>query len=40
MLQDVLGTEFNQAYCKLKRNDWNKFASSLTQWERDNTLNC
>lgn len=40
VLQKALGSEFCAAYSKLKRQDWNKFSSCLTQWERDNTLDC
>ena len=40
VLQNAMGSEFSEAYCKLRRNDWNKYATSLTQWERDNTLDC
>jgi glutamine synthetase type III len=40
ILQNALGSEFCAAYSKLKRQDWHKFSSSLTQWERDNTLDC
>ena len=28
------------AYLKLKLAEWNDYARSLTQWERDNTLDC
>jgi len=40
VINAAMGKEFSAAYCKLKRNDWNKYASSLTQWERDTTLDC
>ena len=39
-LRDALGTEFSNAYIKLKTNDWNDFTRHLTQWERDHTLDC
>lgn len=39
-LRDAMGSEFSEAYIKLKTNDWNKYAGHLTQWERDNTLDC
>jgi len=39
-LTGVLGSEFSTAYCKLKRADWDKYASSLTPWERETTLDC
>ncbi len=37
-LKSALGDEFSAAYLKLKMNEWNDYASHLTQWERDNTL--
>jgi glutamine synthetase len=37
-LKEMLGTEFADAYVKLKTSEWNSYASHLTQWERDNTL--
>ncbi len=39
-LQSALGEEFSAAYTKLRYHEWNKFARSLSQWERDNTLEC
>lgn len=39
-LRAALGTEFSDAYVKLKRNDWMKFTRHLTDWERDTTLDC
>jgi len=37
-LKLALGEEFAAAYVKLKTAEWNSYASHLTQWERDNTL--
>lgn len=31
---------FMPAYIKLKTDEWNSYASHLTQWERDATLDC
>lgn len=31
---------FLPAYLKLKHHEWNAYASHLSQWERDNTLDC
>ena len=31
---------FVPAYLKLKRQEWHAYASHLTQWERDTTLDC
>jgi len=40
VLRDALGTEFSKAFLKLKHDDWNKFARTLTPWEREHTLDC
>lgn len=37
-LTSTLGAAFSDAYIKLKHAEWNSFASHLTSWERDNTL--
>ena len=37
-LKQMLGDEFANAYIQLKTAEWNSYASHLTQWERDNTL--
>lgn len=37
-LKNALGTEFSNAYLKLKTNEWNSYAAHFTQWERENTL--
>lgn len=39
VLKDALG-EFVPAYLKLKYGEWNDYARFLSQWERDNTLDC
>ncbi|MYD75090.1 MAG: type III glutamate--ammonia ligase [Gammaproteobacteria bacterium] len=39
-LRDQLGGEILDAYCKLKLAEWNDFTRSLTDWERDHTLDC
>ncbi len=35
-----LGDELVSAFVKLKLQEWDSYASSLSQWERDNTLDC
>ncbi|MEO0750726.1 MAG: type III glutamate--ammonia ligase [Pseudomonadota bacterium] len=37
-LKAALGEEFSAAFIKLKTNEWNRFASHFSQWEKDNTL--
>jgi glutamate---methylamine ligase len=40
---EVLGSRLGAlvpAYLKLKTDEWNSYARHLTQWERDNTLDC
>lgn len=39
-LKDALGESFVAAYAKLKHAEWNEYAGHLTQWERQNTLDC
>ena len=40
VLKEQLGEEFVTAFSKLKTVEWNAYARHLTQWERDNTLDC
>ena len=40
VLRAALGDEFCNAYVKLKTNEWNQYSRHLTQWERNNTLDC
>ena len=35
-----LGDELIDAYVKLKLEDWKGYATTLSQWERDHTLDC
>jgi glutamine synthetase len=37
-LKAMLGTEFSEAYVKLKHQEWNSYASHFTEWERTHTL--
>ncbi len=39
-LKAQLGTPLVDAYCKLKMDEWNDYCRTLTQWERDHTLDC
>ena len=39
-LKNALGEELIDAYCKLKMMQWDDFTKSISQWERDNTLDC
>ena len=40
VLREGFGESFVKSYVKLKHNQWNDYAGSLSQWERDNTLDC
>ena len=40
VLRDGFGESFIASYAKLKSSQWNDYAGSLSQWERDNTLDC
>ncbi|EAU42107.1 glutamine synthetase III [Fulvimarina pelagi HTCC2506] len=35
---EALGGEFVSSYLKKKREEWTSYASAITQWEHDNTL--
>ncbi len=39
-LKEQLGAPLIDAYCKLKMNEWDDFAKSISQWEREHTLDC
>ena len=39
-LCETMGKEFSDAYVKLRNREWNQFTQHLTQWERDQTLDC
>ena len=39
-LRQSLGEAFSLSYAKLKRQEWDGYMRHLTQWERDNTLDC
>lgn len=40
VLRSMLGSEFVDGYTKMRHNDWNAYSRQLTDWERDNTLDC
>lgn len=40
VLTSAFGKEFSKGYVKLRTADWNSYASHLTEWERQNTLDC
>jgi len=40
VIRDGLGDELVTSYAKLKHAEWDRYAASLSQWERDNTLDC
>ena len=40
VIKAALGEETVAAYLKLKHTDWNAYASHLTDWERQTTLDC
>ncbi|MCR9125659.1 MAG: type III glutamate--ammonia ligase [Rhodobacteraceae bacterium] len=37
-LQAMLGTEFSEAFLKLKQNEWLDYTAHFTRWERDNAI--
>ena len=40
IVREGFGDSFTKSYVKLKMDSWNDYTRSLTQWERDNTLDC
>ncbi|NNF77987.1 MAG: type III glutamate--ammonia ligase, partial [Rhizobiales bacterium] len=40
VIKESLGEEFMTAYQKLRGNQWLDFTHHLTEWERENTLDC
>jgi glutamine synthetase len=34
----MMGDEFSAAYLKLKKQEWNSYASHFSAWEKENTL--
>lgn len=39
-LKSTLGNEVSQAYINLKTDEWNRYSQSLSEWEREHTLDC
>ena len=39
-LKAAIGEETSAAFLKLKMNDWLDYSRHLTDWERDQTLDC
>ena len=39
-LRQALGGELIDAYCKLKMNQWDDYTNAISDWERENTLDC
>ena len=40
VLRDALGGDIVDSYCSLKMEEWNSYMTHLSQWERDNSLDC
>ncbi len=40
VLREALGGEFCRAYVKIKLAEWNEYSRHLTEWERQQTLDC
>ena len=40
VLRATLGNELVDSYAKLKHQDWRSYSAAISQWERDNTLDC
>ncbi|WP_181704949.1 type III glutamate--ammonia ligase [Chthonobacter rhizosphaerae] len=39
-LREGLGSSFVSAFVKMKNQEWSSYTRHLSQWERDNTLDC
>jgi glutamine synthetase len=37
-LKSAMGTEFSDAYLKMKLQEWNSYVSHFSRWEKENTL--
>jgi glutamine synthetase len=37
-LKAMMGDEFSEAFLKMKRQEWTRFVSHFSRWERENTL--
>lgn len=40
VIREQFGDTFVDAYCRMKMEEWNNFTKHLTDWERQNTLDC
>ena len=40
VLRAAFGPDNLDSYCKLKLSEWNQFCAQVSDWERDNTLDC
>ena len=39
-LRTYFGESFVKSYCSMKMTEWNSYTRHLTEWERQNTLDC
>jgi len=39
-LRSYFGDSFVESYCTMKTTEWNSYTRHLTEWERQNTLDC
>lgn len=39
-LKQALGEQLIDAYCKLKMHQWSDYSNTISDWERQNTLDC
>ncbi|HJR20117.1 MAG TPA: type III glutamate--ammonia ligase, partial [Dongiaceae bacterium] len=39
-LRSYFGDSFVESYCTMKTTEWNSYARHLTEWERQNSLDC
>jgi len=40
VLRNYFGDSFVESYCAMKSSEWNAYTRHLTEWERQNSLDC
>ena len=40
VIRDAIGGDIIDSYCNMKESEWNNYMSHLSEWERNNTLDC
>jgi len=40
IIANALGEQFVASYLKLKHQEWHNFCDRITDWEKENTMDC